>query len=147
MPFNRNWQTRIKAVELEHRAMHHAAERYRKAVAGDPSLLPAGLLPRDVIRSCDTLESTYLPRLFAEFETGGRQFWATRRSTHPKTADLLEGLAAMRSVSREDLQEAHSVRLYRNSLVHERDERTESVPLAAARGILCRFFSALPKTW
>jgi hypothetical protein len=39
------------------------------------------------------------------------------------------------------------VRNYRNSLVHEREEKTDPVPMVTARGYLCRFFSFLRPEW
>jgi len=86
-------------------------------------------------------------RLFAEFETGARQYWQANWSTYPKAADLLDGLAARCGIPDTPRDNAHLVRDFRNSLVHEREEKTEAVPIAVARGYLCRFFSFLPREW
>src|SRR6185295_11513650 len=44
------------------------------------------------------LQSTYTVRLFAEFESGLRDFWARAiRDTHPKTAELLDSIGSRRS--------------------------------------------------
>jgi hypothetical protein len=104
--------------------------------------------PRDLTRASEDLEATYLTRMFAEFETGLRQFWETLSDTHPKTKDLLDGLAARCRIGDDQRSNAHRVREYRNSLMHEReDEDVDPVPIAEARGYLCTFFSFLPREW
>jgi hypothetical protein len=93
------------------------------------------------------LEATYVIRLFAEFETGARQYWGVNWDTDPKTVDLLDGLAARCSIPDTQRDFAHLVRDYRNGLVHEREDKPELVPIALARGYLCHFLSFLPLRW
>ena len=113
-----------------------------------PTVLKGGVQHRDVVNASKALEGTYIVRLFAEFETGLRQFWETISKTHPKTKDLLDGLAARCKIGDDQRDHAHLVREYRNSLVHEReDEEVDMIPIAEARGYLCTFFSFLPREW
>ena len=102
---------------------------------------------RHIVKASVRLEGTYVIRLFAEFETGLRLFWATIRETEPPTQHLLDGIAARRAIPPERLANAHAVREYRNSLVHERDEEVAPISIAEAQGYLCRFFAFLPPTW
>lgn len=147
MPLNREWQSRIKAVEREYFAVRQAAEHFRKAVQDEPGLLRENLRPRDILAASGKLEGTYIIRLFAEFETGARQFWAASRGTEPRTADMIDGLAARHAISETVRDNAHLVREHRNALVHEREDEPKVVPMAEARGHLCRFFSFLPPQW
>lgn len=147
MPHNHQWQSRIKAVEREYVAMWQAADRLLEAALADPTILLENLRHREIVRASHNLEGTYVVRLFAEFETGVRQYWEANWATYPKTADLLDGLAARCGIPDTQRDHAHLVRDYRNSLVHERDEKTEVVPVPLARGYLCRFFSFLPPQW
>jgi hypothetical protein len=150
MPHDRfDWIRRIKAVEREHSATRFATDQLLAAAALDPNVLQGDLALRDLRRASEGLEGTYLIRLFAEFETGLRLFWAAARQTEPptRTRDLLDGIAATRRIPHEQLQNAHAVREYRNSLVHARREATESVPIPKARGHLCRFIAFLPPYW
>jgi len=147
MPNNHEWQTRIKAVEREHWAIRQATDRFKEQARRDPTILEGGLRHRDIDHASDNLDGTYVIRLFAEFETGLRQYWDHARGTNPRTHDLLEGLAALCGVPDEQRENAHAVREYRNSLVHEREEESEVVPVDTARGYLCRFFSFLPPRW
>ncbi len=94
MPHNHEWQSRIKAVEREYVAMRQAAERFRQNALDDPTILEGNLRHGEIVVASKNLEGTYVNRLFAEFESGARQFWAANWSTDPKTADLLSGLAA-----------------------------------------------------
>lgn len=147
MPHNHDWQSRIKAVEREYLAMRQAADRFLEAALADPSILLENLRHREIVRASQHIEGTYVVRLFAEFESGARQYWQTHWSTYPKTVDLLNGLAARCGVPDTRRDDAHRVRDYRNGLVHEREGKTDPVPIVAARGYLCRFFSFLPPQW
>lgn len=142
------WLERIKAVEREHSATRLATRRLLLAAQQDPTILIDSIRVRDIDMAVERLDGTYAVRLFAEFETGLRQFWIAIRGTEPPSAhDLLEGVAARRSIPIELLAHVHAVREYRNSLVHERDEPVDPIAIAIARGHLCRFLSFLPPNW
>lgn len=94
MPYNYEWQSRIKAVEREYIAMRQAADRFQRAALDDPTILQGNLRHREIIAASRNLEGTYIIRLFAEFETAARQYWDANWATDPKTVDLLNGLAA-----------------------------------------------------
>jgi hypothetical protein len=147
VPHNHEWQSRIKAVEREYVAMRQAADRLLKAALADPTILLENLRHREIARASQNLEGTYVVRVFAEFESRARQYWEANWPTYPKTVDLLDGLAARCGIPDTQRDNAHRVRDFRNSLVHERDEKTEGVPMAIARSYLCRFFSFLPPRW
>jgi hypothetical protein len=147
VPHNHEWQSRIKAVEREYVAMRQAADRLLEAALADPTILLENLRHREIVRASRSLEGTYVVRLFAEFETGARQYWEANWASYPKAVDLLDGLAARCGIPDTQRDNAHLVRDYRNSLVHERDEKTEAVPVPLARSYLCRFFSFLPPQW
>ena len=80
------WQSRIKTVEKEFRAVRLAAERLLAAAKRDPTILKKnGIEPASCIGALKNLEGTYLIRLFAEFESGLRDFWKSLKQTHPPT--------------------------------------------------------------
>jgi hypothetical protein len=147
MPHKHQWQSRIKAVEHEYMAVREAADRFRQAALDNPTILPGKLRFREIVRASENLEGTYIIRLFAEFETGARQYWAATWATDPKTVDLLNGLAARCAIPETQRENAHLVREYRNALVHEREDEPEPMPIALARNYLCHFFSFLPQPW
>ena len=147
MPFNHEWQSRIKAVEREYVAMRQAAARFLRHALDDPTILQENLRHGEIVVASRNLEGTYVMRLFAEFETAARQFWETTWDTDPKTVDLLNGLAARCRIPETQRDNGHLVRDYRNSLVHERGEITELMPIAVVRGYLCHFLSFLPWHW
>ncbi len=148
MPLRDSWQTRIKAVDRQYAAVQLATSRLLEEGRKNPTVLKGGVQHRDVVNASQDLEGTYLIRLFAEFESGLRQYWETIATTHPRTKDLLDGLAARCRIGNDQRDNAHHVREYRNSLVHEReDEEGDPVPIAEARGYLCTFFSFLPREW
>lgn len=147
MPSNYEWQLRIRAVEREYVAMRQAADRFKDDARSDPTILKDQLRPREIILASNNLEGTYVIRLFAEFETGLRQYWDTMWTTHPKTTDLLDRLAARCEVPDRIRISVHAVRLYRNGLVHEREENVKPISIAEVRGRLCKFFSYLPEQW
>lgn len=140
---------RVKAVEREYGAMRLAADRLLEVVRKDPTAVPGGYRVRDLEEASDQLEATYTIRLFAEFETSLRKFWPASRGPTPpaRTRDLLDGVGATRRIPDDQIGDAHKVREYRNVLVHERKADTEPIPIAQARGHLCRFLSFLPIEW
>src|SRR5262249_35993026 len=103
----------------------------------------------DIIIASERLESTYVIRLFAEFEAGLRLFWPTARGTDSpgRMRDLIDGVAATRRGPNAERKNPHAVREYRNALVHLREAEADPISIAEARGHVCRFFSFLPPTW
>ena len=147
MPTRHQWQSRIKAVEREYVAMWQAADRFLEHAQHDPAILLPDLRQRDIVTASRNLAGTYIMRLFAEFETGARQYWDVTWGTDVTTYDLFEALAARRGIPDTDLANGHRVRDYRNSLVHEREDRPEPLQMAVARKYMCTFFSYLPVQW
>lgn len=141
------WLERIKAVEREYLATRQAVDGFLAGLKAGTATMPPNTRLRDADTMSDNLEGTYLIRLFAAFESGLRSYWATVKDTAPRTTDLIDGIAARRSIPDDTRDSVHAVREYRNSLVHESDETTESVPLAKSRGRLCTFFARLPDEW
>src|SRR5437879_4713497 len=148
MPHNHQWQSRIKAVAREYVAMRQAVERFLQVSLDDPTILQENLRHGEIVVASKNLEGTYVMRLFAEFEAGARQYWGANWDTDPKMVDLLNGLAARCGIPETQRENVHSVRDYRNRLVHEREVMPEEVvPIATARNYLCHFFSFLPPRW
>jgi|SRR5579864_3356538 len=143
------WLLRIKSVEREHSSTRLATYRLLEEARHDPTILRGYLTLRDIGNASERLDGTYVIRLFAEFETGLRAFWLTARGTDTpgRTQDLLDGVAATRRIPDEERTNAHAVREYRNTLVHEREEEVVPIPIAQVRGHLRRFFRFLPPNW
>jgi len=143
------WLERIRGVELEFRAARRAADFLLAQAVSDPTILGNEVKWEHVRRMSERLDGTYIVRLFAEFETGLREFWPTARGTEPpgRTVDLVDGIAATRRIPDAIRLRTHEVRNYRNSLVHERDDPVDPVAVDVARGFLCRFFGHLPPDW
>ena len=91
MPAKHQWQSRIKAVEREYVAMRQAADRFLHHAHDDPTILLGDLRHGEIVSASRNLEGTYVMRLFAEFETGARQFWDAMWGTDIKTYDLFQG--------------------------------------------------------
>jgi hypothetical protein len=141
---------RIKAVEREYRVARLAMAVLGEALRVNPSLLKENELSHaDAQKVAVNTEMTYLIRLFAVFEAGLRDGWENcyNRKTTTKTKDLLDGIASKARIKHDIVEKAHAVRMYRNALVHEGDERAKPIPLERARQYLCTFFSWLPQDW
>lgn len=143
------WLQRIKDVEREYAATRLATDRLLAAGMHDATVFRGDVRLRDVRHASERLDGTYAIRLFAEFETGLRLFWPTVRGGDPpaRTRDLLDGVAATRRIPFDELTNAHAVREYRNSLVHERDPTPNPIPIAWARAALCQYFAFMPLNW
>jgi len=144
------WIEWIRAVERESDTAAYALMLLQDQLRRDPaSLKNRGLGQQDYIEFSQNREATYLVRLFAEFENGLREAWdkAFGETTHPRIFDLLHALASRRRMPNDRLSDAHRVRVYRNSVVHDESEPATALSLAEARRFLCRFFSHLPENW
>ena len=108
--------------------------RLQEAGTRDPSILRGQVEPaRDLTRAAEALEGTYLTRMFAEFETGVTALLGDVAGlSNPATLQrLLNSLAGQRTIPDTDRDNAHLVREYRNSLVHEREgDDLDPVPIA-----------------
>ncbi len=136
---------RIKGVEREFLTARVAIDRLIATVRIEPAVLEPNQ-GRDLQHADERLEHTYLIRLFAEFEPTLRSFFEARRTSVPKTRDLIDSISAMRNIPLELTVSVHAVREFRNSLVHEQDD-VDPVTIALARGRLCRYLSRLPPRW
>jgi hypothetical protein len=141
------WLERIKAVEREYIVARKAVDDFIRALESKTSELPPNTKLRDVHTMSDNLEGTYLIRLFAAFESGLRSYWRTVKDTVPVAADLIDGVAARRTIPDDTRDDAHEVRRYRNSLVHDIDSESDPVAMDDARSRLCTFFARLPDNW
>src|SRR5947207_14146374 len=89
----------IAAVAKEYLAARSAAELLRAQLRADPNYgTSRGWEARDGDAFNANLESTYIVRLYAEFEAGLRDYWANHlnRTTHPPMVQLLQSLANQR---------------------------------------------------
>ena len=148
MPHDRDeWLSRIKSAERELASVQLATSRLLADAEQDPGILRKNLRIRDVRLAVEHVDATYIVRLFAEFESGLRSWWLVERATEPRTEDLINGVAARRRIADDLTTDVHSVRDYRNSLVHERDEFSKPIVPDEVRRRLCRFFAFLPLRW
>ena len=142
------WLSRIKSVEKEFHSMRFAADRLILDVARDPNILKTSNFQSASCRNAaENLEATYLIRLFAEFESGLRDFWVSIRKTHPQAEVLMRRITSKCGIDYQIWQNADRVRMYRNHLVHELHESATSVSIEEARRFLNLFFGRLPPNW
>jgi hypothetical protein len=145
----------VKGAEREAYVVAAAVALYKPvALAGDTPL-PAKTSPRDLEAAAERVESTYLIRMWAEFETALRSYrpHITRDSEDQiRTRNLVDWTAGVkqgRAIS-EDVRDAvHEVRVYRNFLVHERDDQAPpaAVTIEEARRRLNTLLHCLPIEW
>jgi hypothetical protein len=143
------WFERLKAVEREYRVVRIALDRLAVDASRDSTILGRELRVREIGNASGCLENTYVMRLFAEFETGLRLFWAATRVTPvpDRIADIIDGIAARQGIPDEPRVNTHCVRLYRNRLVHHREEEGEVIAIDDARRYLCAFLGKMPSDW
>ena len=154
MPHNRfEWIDRLKFVEREHRVVASAIARLQLAILEGLARTPDGTSPRDVVAAGENLETTYLVRLWAEFETALLSYYRDLTGDSEariKATDLVNTLAGVRrgrAIADEVRAAVHEVREYRNSLVHERTDPAPPVGLVEARSRLNTFLGKLPEQW
>jgi hypothetical protein len=88
------------------------------------------------------LETTYLIRLFSQFETELRIFVREqgRRVLRPAES-LINRMASMLHIEADIVANVHAVRQYRNRLVHEEITPTVAIPFEDALPLLNRFLA------
>ena len=142
---------RMERVVREYLAAVSSVGLLEQQLRADPSWgNAAGWRNRDARSLIENLQTTYLIRLYAEFESGVRDAWKNyfRRPSRPSMQVLLSRVASQQSVPQDYLDGADGVRKFRNSLVHEdTDEDYPDVSLPEAKSRLYRFFSRLPIDW
>jgi hypothetical protein len=154
MPHNRfEWIDRLKLVEREHRVVATAIVRLHRAILDGEVRTPGGTSPRDLVSVGRNLETTYLVRLWAEFETALLSYYRSLRGepeARIRAVDLVDTLAGVRRgrAIADDVRIAvHEVREHRNSLVHERTDPAPPVGLVESRSRLNTFLGKLPEQW
>jgi hypothetical protein len=139
----------IRSCEGMCKAGKAATGYFLNVCRSDPSHIPStgDFRVRDIRACYDDLEHTYLVRMFAIFEVTLREFWehAAGRHSHPTVNRLMDRVASRCNVTIDHLTRAHSVRNFRNTLIH--GGSSESVTLGDTRSYLCKFLSNLPREW
>lgn len=141
---------RIKAVEREYQVAELARIALEDALTQHSGLLSAGNLTVVDLRNYRSkLHDTYFIRLFAEFETGMKDYWTNGLGQDPRTRimDVISSVGARCNIIAAWRINVHSARKYRNRLIHEEDAVAESVTVTQARRDLGRFFGSLPENW
>lgn len=148
MPRNNEWQTRIKSVEREYLIVSKACEDHLQSVHSDPSLLTKEYSRHDIDSAFQKLTGTYLIRLYAEFEAGLREFYASfKPNRHPQMSVLINTIASIREIPNEVSLNVHAVRELRNQVVHNSSEKIECEGLREHRHHLCTYFSQISFDW
>jgi len=143
----------LRSIENEYLTAALSVRRLRATARGDHSLLRnEGLTVGDLEACQGNLESTYVIRLFAEFEAPLRLYWrdARRRASWEtiNARTLIDNVAAYQYVPESVRDSVHEVRDFRNSLVHQSAEMgIAALTFAQCRSSLCRFLSFLPFAW
>lgn len=155
MPERRVLMDLVKGAEREYNAVTRAVAHFRAAIEAGGVMLPPALSPRDFGAAAEQLESTYLIRVWAEFESGLRSY---RRHLTGDPDDRMgmehlvnwtAGVKQGRAISEDVRDEVHEVREFRNFLVHERDvdPPPTAIAIVLARRRLNTFLQKLPERW
>lgn len=120
-----------------------AVKRAMRGALADPSQTDYGQL----LRAVRNLETTYVTRLFSQFESILRFYL---RAQHPgrripqNVGTLINRIALLHAISDPIRDAAHEVRVYRNSVVHADGTATAAITFEQSRRNLNRFLSLLP---
>ena len=140
----------IAAVEQEFCAAQSASELFQDETRSNPSYGESrGWNPQAGAAFVENLETTYLIRIYAEFEAGLRDYWRThhRRKSYPKMEQLVRHAIPDQAFSQDIIDAADRVREYRNILVHgDEDDPPDQIlrlTVPDAKKFLCTYFSRL----
>jgi hypothetical protein len=117
--------------------------------------MPTKTSPRDLVMASEMVESTYVIRMWADFETALRSYrrYITGnpddRMSTSSLIDWTSGVRKGRAISEDVRDDVHEVREYRNYLVHERDDLDplDRVEIDEARKRLNTLLGCLPDKW
>ncbi len=112
-----------------------------------------GWEPRAGAAFTQNLELTYIVRIYSEFEVTLRDYWLThyKQTTRPKMFQLVNEAVPDQRFSRDVIDNANDVRVFRNFLVHDlEDEPGEGMvrfTVHQAKSHLCAYIGRLDPTW
>jgi hypothetical protein len=149
---------RVKGAERECYVVTAAVNHYGNAVRAGNAKLPSNptkTSPRDLVMASEMVESTYIIRMWAEFETALRSYRRhitgdpDDRISTSNLIDWMSGVRRGRAISEDVRDDVHKVREYRNDLVHERNDLDplDRVEIDVARTRLNTFLGRLPERW
>ena len=141
---------RIKDVEKEYQVAIIARGVLGAELDKNPSTLrKEGLTRADFDGFTNNLQATYLIRIFAEFESGLREYWKalSKKKTRPQVSDLIKSISSKRKVDIKEIENVENVQNYRNKLVHDEQKEAQAVNIKDARKSLCAFVRRLPEDW
>ncbi len=132
-----------------------AINHYSQTVQANVAQLPNRTSPRDLVKAASNIESTYLIRMWAEFETALRSYHrritdkADDRISTRNLIDWTGGVRQGRAISEDVRDDVHEVREYRNYLVQGRDDPNAptEVTIQVARTRLNTLLHCLPFHW
>lgn len=145
---------RITAVLQEYLAARTASDLLIVQTTANPNYgRDHGWEPRAGVAFTENLETTYLIRIYAEFEPTLRDYWLTYRgqTTRPRMHQLVNQAIPDQSFSQDVIDSADDVREYRNFLVHDTDDEPEEdvviFTVQQAKSHLCTYISRLDPSW
>ncbi|HVT88633.1 MAG TPA: hypothetical protein VHD56_07270 [Tepidisphaeraceae bacterium] len=143
---------RLGNIKDELEASRFAIECAQREIKSGKDTLKAtsGVLPSHLRNCAANLEVTYSLRMFAGFEATLRKYLsAVRPSPRPRQTrmeHLMNRIATICSVPYDVLNQAHSVRKYRNEVIHQR-ELAGRLTFHDCKSHLGKFLSFLPLQW
>ena len=94
------------------------------------------------------LESTYIIRMFSEFELSLKLFLKEKHeAVPPNIKPRINRVAKLVGFKGAPLDNAHKARRYRNKVVHFLDEDIGALSLRKVTSFLCTYLDQLKKDW
>src|SRR5205085_1887635 len=148
------WLKRMANVVQEYMAGRTAADWLNSQTGPDPSFgWTKGWEPAAGEAFSDNLETTFIIRLYAEFEAGIRDYWESYRGrdSNPPMEVLLNQSVPTEAFTQDVIDDADDVREYRNALVHDMGGPLRPgviiFPLRQAQRALSTYFSRINPRW
>jgi hypothetical protein len=146
MKQNHEYFSRMERSKSDYLAANEAIKHYDESRACREQ---SALTDNDIKQYFYSMQDTYLIAMYAVFETILRDQWGKIRnkSTHPKMETLVDRIAVIRNIPRDLRDRVHSVRKWRNHLVHGNDSPPNvpiSVTFLNAHQYFCQFVRFIP---
>jgi hypothetical protein len=142
------WLTRLKSIEREYTATRLAIDRLKQHTVENPNILVENLKFGDVKGASDRLENTFIVRIFSEFESALKHFLRAQGVGIPRSVKgKINNVKELMKIPQDDAKLAHRVRINRNNIVHDSNNKVEPVTMRESTKFLCTFLGRCQRAW
>lgn len=142
------WIIRLRDIEREHDAARAAVAHFLRSLHDGNVRLAPNLKRIHINRLSESLEGTYIIRIFSEFELSLKLFLKKKHEAVPLNVKArIRKVANIVGFKDASVNNAHKARRYRNKVVHHLEEEVDTLTLRKVTRFLCIYLGKMRKDW